>query len=415
MNKPIIEVNGIYKKYRLLARQPYYALRDEITSLLRDPFSRLKGDLSKHGRLAKDEFWALRDIHIKVSEGEVIGIIGRNGAGKTTLLKVLSRITPPTKGEIILRGRVASLLEVGTGFHPELTGRENIFLNGALLGMKQNEIREKFDEIVDFAEIEKFLDMTVKRYSSGMYMRLAFAVAAHLEPEILIVDEVLAVGDAAFQEKCLGKMQNISRKGKTILFVSHNMSAIRSLCSKGILLTDGKASSMLPIDDLIKRYETWKTKVGRATVVNIPSRPVSFTDFRINDTPISKKPEIFPDTPLTVTFSYQSAKVYDLCISLALRRTSDFTLMTYTHNHLENVHHMTGKQGRVNVTVPLPHLAPGDYVVEIQVWLDTELVLNEYEVGEITIVPIPAFASNQTFQTFPAGLLLRSDWEFQKT
>src|SRR5205085_1337821 len=187
-----------------------------------------------------DDFWALNDVNFEVRAGEVVGIIGRNGAGKSTLLKVLSRITKPTKGRVRLHGRVASLLEVGTGFHPELTGRENVYLNGAILGMTRAEIKRKFDEIVSFAEIEKFLDTPVKRYSSGMYMRLAFAVAAHLEPEILVVDEVLAVGDLEFQKKCLGKMEGVSRGGRAVLFFSHNMDGIMRMCSVGILLQKGK-------------------------------------------------------------------------------------------------------------------------------------------------------------------------------
>ncbi|MCA9235960.1 MAG: ABC transporter ATP-binding protein [Planctomycetales bacterium] len=187
-----------------------------------------------------EEFWALRDVSFEVNEGEVVGIIGRNGAGKSTLLKILSRITEPTTGRVTLRGRVASLLEVGTGFHPELTGRENIFLNGAILGMTRGEIKRKFDEIVGFAEVERFLDTPVKRYSSGMYVRLAFAVAAHLEPEILVVDEVLAVGDAQFQKKCLGKMQDVAQGGRTVLFVSHNMAAVSTLCSRALVLVRGR-------------------------------------------------------------------------------------------------------------------------------------------------------------------------------
>jgi lipopolysaccharide transport system ATP-binding protein len=201
-----------------------------------------------------EEFWALKDISFKVKQGEVIGIIGRNGAGKSTLLKIISRITEPTKGRIRINGRVASLLEVGTGFHPELTGRENIFLNGAILGMGKAEIKRKFDEIVAFAEIEKFLDTPVKRYSSGMYVRLAFAVAAHLEPEILLVDEVLAVGDAAFQKKCLGKMEDVAKEGRTVLFVSHNMVAVQSLCGRGIWLDDGKIVGEGQVNQVVSNY-----------------------------------------------------------------------------------------------------------------------------------------------------------------
>jgi lipopolysaccharide transport system ATP-binding protein len=205
----------------------------------------------------KEEFWALKDINFEIAQGDRVGIIGRNGAGKSTLLKILSRITEPTTGKITICSRVASLLEVGTGFHPELSGRENIFLNGAILGMSRSEIRKKFDEIVEFAEIERFLDTPVKKYSSGMYVRLAFAVAAHLEPEILVVDEVLAVGDAQFQKKCLGKMQDVSRnEGRTVLFVSHNMQAISNLCNKGIYLANG---ALILHDDVDKAVETYLT------------------------------------------------------------------------------------------------------------------------------------------------------------
>ena len=210
-----------------------------------------------------EEFWALKDVSFEVQEGEVLGIIGRNGAGKSTLLKILSRITEPTSGRVTLRGRVASLLEVGTGFHPELTGRENIFLNGAVLGMSRAEIRKKFDEIVAFAEIDKFIDTPVKRYSSGMYVRLAFAVAAHLEPEILIVDEVLAVGDAEFQKKCLGKMNEVSRRdGRTVLFVSHNMEPLLKLCDRGILLNSGQLTEIGPVSEVISAYLGKPSRIG---------------------------------------------------------------------------------------------------------------------------------------------------------
>jgi lipopolysaccharide transport system ATP-binding protein len=203
---------------------------------------------------ALEEFWAVRDVSLDIARGEVVGIIGRNGAGKSTLLKILSRITEPTSGRVQLRGRVSSLLEVGTGFHPELTGRENVFLNGAILGMGRHEIRRKFDEIVAFADIEKFLDTPVKRYSSGMYVRLAFAVAAHLEPEILIIDEVLAVGDAAFQKKCLGKMGEVAKGGRTVLFVSHNMATISALCSRAVMLREGRLVADGPVEEVMQHY-----------------------------------------------------------------------------------------------------------------------------------------------------------------
>jgi len=206
---------------------------------MRSPFERIRARRKKEAK-EHEEFWALRDVSFAIRQGEAVGIIGRNGAGKSTLLKLLSRITEPTSGKIRYRGRIASLLEVGTGFHPELTGRENIFLNAAILGMKRSDIQRRFDEIVAFSEIEKFLETPVKRYSSGMYVRLAFGVAAHLEPDILLVDEVLAVGDASFQKKCLGKMGNVVHEGRTVLFVSHNMAAITSLCSRGILIDGGR-------------------------------------------------------------------------------------------------------------------------------------------------------------------------------
>jgi lipopolysaccharide transport system ATP-binding protein len=237
MTEPIIRAENLSKRYRLGAAARYPTLRAAIAGAASAPlkfFSRRRNGDDKDATL-----WALRDVSFEVERGEVLGIVGRNGAGKSTLLKILSRITKPTSGSVELYGRVGSLLEVGTGFHPELTGRENIYLNGAILGMTREEIARKFDEIVSFAEVEKFLDTAVKFYSSGMYVRLAFAVAAHLEPEILIVDEVLAVGDAAFQKKCLGKMGEIARGGRTVLFVSHDLSAVNSLCSRALLLHEG--------------------------------------------------------------------------------------------------------------------------------------------------------------------------------
>lgn len=244
MSEPIIKVENLGKKYNIGDRQSYYSLRDTIV-----------GFFDGKKKKDKDEFWALKDINFEVKRGESIGIIGRNGAGKSTLLKILSQITPPTTGKITMRGRVASLLEVGTGFNPELTGRENIFLNGAILGMSQAEIKKKFDEIVAFSEVEKFLDMPVKHYSSGMYMRLAFAVAAHLESEILIVDEVLAVGDAQFQKKCLGKMNDVAKKeGRTVLFVSHNMVAVQTLCNKAIYLKAGRIVHVDLTEKIINEY-----------------------------------------------------------------------------------------------------------------------------------------------------------------
>jgi lipopolysaccharide transport system ATP-binding protein len=246
MSDVVLRCEGLGKRYEIGERERYLALRDTLTHVLYAPARRLRALLRQPpveaARIGDTMFWALRDVSFEVRRGEVLGIIGRNGAGKSTLLKILSRITKPTVGRARLRGRVGSLLEVGTGFHPELTGRENIYLNGAILGMRKAEIDRKFDEIVAFAEVERFIDTPVKRYSSGMYMRLAFGVAAHLEPEILLVDEVLAVGDAAFQKKCLGKMGDVAKAGRTVLFVSHNMTAVQSLCGRVMWLDAGRVA-----------------------------------------------------------------------------------------------------------------------------------------------------------------------------
>ncbi len=249
--KNAVEVKNLSKLYVIGEKEKYLALRDVIIKILKAPVNILKGK----GFKKKSTFWALKDVNFNIKEGEVVGIIGRNGAGKSTLLKVLSRITEPTEGSVRMNGRVSSLLEVGTGFHPELTGRENIYLNGAILGMSRKEIDKKFKEIVEFSGVEKFLDMPVKRYSSGMQVRLAFSVAAHLEPDILIIDEVLAVGDAEFQKKCLGKMDEVTKSGgRTVIFVSHDMGAIQRLCKNTILLEGGEVTMIGETEKVIRKY-----------------------------------------------------------------------------------------------------------------------------------------------------------------
>lgn len=267
---PIVKVENLSKVYQIGTKTAgYTTLRESLTNALRAPFANLRRKNDN-----TESIWALRDVSFTVMRGEVLGIIGQNGAGKSTLLKILSRITEPTTGRAELYGRAGSLLEVGTGFHPELTGRENIFLNGAILGMTRPEIQRKFDEIVAFAELEKFLDTPVKRYSSGMYMRLAFSVAAHLDPEILVVDEVLAVGDAAFQKKCLGRMRDISTEGRTVLFVSHNMAAIRSLCQRGVLLANGRKIFEGTAGECVDRYlaEITQHTTNEVDLANVPRR-----------------------------------------------------------------------------------------------------------------------------------------------
>jgi lipopolysaccharide transport system ATP-binding protein len=260
MSDIAIRAERISKLYRLGKRQRYRTLRDTITDTFSAMFRRSGSSASSSDHTST--FWALKDVSFEVKQGEVIGIIGRNGAGKSTLLKILSRITEPTEGIVRIHGRVGSLLEVGTGFHPELSGRENIYLNGAILGMTRDEIQNNLDDIVAFAEVEEFIDTPVKHYSSGMYLRLAFAVAAHLEPEILIVDEVLAVGDAAFQKKCLGKMGEISKQGRTVLFVSHNMVAVENLCSRAILVDKGHIALEGPAREVIGQYLRSNTKMA---------------------------------------------------------------------------------------------------------------------------------------------------------
>jgi lipopolysaccharide transport system ATP-binding protein len=254
MSDTVVRAKGLGKQYRIGERRRYRTLREALAEAAAAPLRWLRRRRAPAADAGANRIWALRDVSFEVRRGEVIGVIGRNGAGKSTLLKVLSQITEPTAGEAEIRGRVGSLLEVGTGFHPELTGRENVFLNGAILGMRRAEIARKFDAITAFAEVEKFLDTPVKRYSSGMHMRLAFAVAAHLEPEVLIVDEVLAVGDAAFQKKCMGKIGEVAKSDRTVLFVSHNMAAINQLCGRAVLLREGRLQAVGPVAQVSAEY-----------------------------------------------------------------------------------------------------------------------------------------------------------------
>jgi lipopolysaccharide transport system ATP-binding protein len=310
MSTPAIRAEDLGKQYQLGQRQRYQTFRDAIAETLAAPvraFRRSMAPDADAGRVRR--FWALRHASFEVGHGEVVGVIGRNGAGKSTLLKLLSRITEPTEGRAVLSGTARSLLEVGTGFHPELSGRENIFLNGAILGMHRAEIRRKFDEIVAFAEIEQFLDTTVKHYSSGMYMRLAFAVAAHLEPEILLVDEVLAVGDAAFQRKCLGRMNDVAREGRTIMFVSHNMTAIQSLCPRTIWLKDGQISDIGDTHAIVGRYLRDAGGVVGERFWNAPADAPGSDDVRIRSVrllSVDGRPieQLMPRTAFDVEFTY---------------------------------------------------------------------------------------------------------------
>lgn len=280
MEEPIIDVKHLSKQYSIGVDKTYKTLSGSLTSAIRNPLKMLKDSIKPN-----NVFWALKDVNFKVERGETLGIIGKNGAGKSTLLKILSRITYPTEGEVRMRGRVGSLLEVGTGFHPELSGRENIYFNGAILGMKKREIEEKFNEIVEFSGIDRFLDTPVKRYSSGMQVRLAFSVAAHLDPEILIVDEVLAVGDVAFQKKCIKKMNEVAEGGRTVLFVSHNIGAIKSFCSRGILLDKGKTRLIGNIDTVTNAYLDIEASIkGLASFdVELGNTPAKFKSVSVRD------------------------------------------------------------------------------------------------------------------------------------
>jgi len=391
--KPIIEVNHLSKKYRYGESQPYYTLRDILMDVAKSPL-RLLHKRPPTGNLSKNEFWALKDISFKVYRGEAIGIIGSNGAGKSTILKILSQITPPTSGEAILRGRVGSLLEVGTGFQQELTGRENIYLNGAILGMKRREINKKFDEIVEFAEVEKFIDTPVKHFSSGMYMRLAFAIAAYLEPEILIVDEVLAVGDAKFQEKCLGKMDEITKKeGRTILFVSHNLEAVKKLCSRCVLLDKGTKVFEGEVEEALAEYRKiqnsggLRINKGEYNANRRGSGTMSFTNIEILDSN-NKKRNVF-SVGETVKFKisyeiYKEMKGLYVDIGFMSNKIKDL-LLTDMHHMIKDGILKNGERNTVIVEVWLTVIRPGEYILYF--WLGDKAATQQtnpinYDVAE---------------------------------
>ncbi|MFN3523675.1 MAG: ABC transporter ATP-binding protein [Phenylobacterium sp.] len=365
---PIISARGLGKKYLIghqHERERYVALRDVLARSARGFARTVRDTLAGRAMVAGDEveeFWALRDVDFDIRRGDVVGVIGRNGAGKSTLLKVLSRITEPSEGRVEIRGRVASLLEVGTGFHPELTGRENIFLNGAILGMTRAEIRRKFDEIVAFAEVERFLDTPVKRYSSGMYVRLAFAVAAHLEPEILVIDEVLAVGDAEFQKKCLGKMSEVADGGRTVLFVSHNVGALLAICKSGIVLRSGQVVASGTIREAVEHYRAeGHTSAGGIDPAAFrgPLKSVIIEQIAVNDAVGGGRHFIQPDDEITVRL---------IGVSTAHHPGFQFGLgLNYVGGRLLTLHDAAAdlEPGPFEVTFHLPRhfLRPGEFSV----------------------------------------------------
>lgn len=378
----VISAENIGKKYIIghQKQDKYETLGATLTHLGRSLIERVRHPLSPNREdITLEEFWALKDINFKIKQGDRVGIIGRNGAGKSTLLKVLSRITEPTTGRIKIKGRVASLLEVGTGFHPELSGRENIFLNGAILGMSKAEIRHKFDEIVDFAGVEKFLDTPVKRYSSGMYVRLAFSVAAHLEPDIFIVDEVLAVGDAAFQKKCLGKMGEIGKEGRTVIFVSHNMQAVKKVCDTGLLLNQGKVEFINNVDKTVARYLSANTKLTvlddiNAVLKNIKPDPVfCFTDIILSQN--GNIVDLYENgNPILISVKYEvyiptaGLRIYfDLC-------DFDENIIFRSFNDEQNKNIEMVQPGKYisAATIPSDFLAPKEYKLFVRATIYNE-------------------------------------------
>ncbi|HEX4137671.1 MAG TPA: ABC transporter ATP-binding protein [Bryobacteraceae bacterium] len=389
MSSAVIRVRDLGKQYRIGTHGPSYkTLRDRIASGLR--FRRPSAD-----KPVADRFWAVRNVNFDIPEGEIVGVIGRNGAGKSTLLKLISRITEPTEGEIELAGRVRSLLEVGTGFHPELTGRENIFMNGAILGMTRAEIVSKFDAIVEFAEVEKFIDTPVKHYSSGMYLRLAFAVAAHLEPEILIVDEVLAVGDAAFQKKCLGKMNEVSRQGRTVLFVSHNMVAVENLCSRGIMMDHGQIVFDGPVRDAIAMYLAGSDSEPGQDLRESSARRAGTGEARITRYEIIglEGTLVRAGDPFTIRLHYecrQRVKTPVFCVSILTRST--LPLFTIFTKDLDYQIDEISADGFIDLQIHSPNFLAGSYILHLGItdavesgWKDHVTDGAELEIAEADV------------------------------
>jgi lipopolysaccharide transport system ATP-binding protein len=375
MNYPAIVAKNISKRYRIgLIQEPRKTLATSIVNSLRSPFDNLR-QLRQLTRFSengdeKDVIWALKDVSFKVEPGEVVGIIGRNGAGKSTLLKIISRITHPTNGRLELRGKVSSLLEVGTGFHPELTGRENIFLNGTILGMRRREIERKFDEIVDFSGVEQFVDTPIKRYSTGMRVRLAFSVAAHLEPDILLVDEVLAVGDALFQKKSLGKMKSVASHGRTVLFVSHQMDSVRSLCSRAILLSDGRIEADGDTDNVVDRYMKTATEGiqsaiwhGQTTWVD-EDRGMTLLSVYVHDGSGNPKSDFWESEEIHISVVYRLDKKYkSLGIKVRISTSNGSHALSSTDAMVEQIEERGPGHFKSTCIIPARTLNEADYTI----------------------------------------------------
>ncbi len=427
MTDIVISAENVGKSYLIRHEKTgvgYRRLSEEIAEAVARPFRRLRhranGSPAPQQPPTKERFWALKDVSFEVKRGEVLGIIGRNGAGKSTLLKILSRITEPTEGRVRIRGRVASLLEVGTGFHPELTGRENIFLNGTILGMSRREIQRKFDEIVAFAEIEKFLDTPVKRYSSGMYVRLAFAVAAHLEPEILVVDEVLAVGDVQFQKKCLGKMQDVARQhGRTVLFVSHNMTAIENLCHQVCLISDGRVITINTAASTIEQYigiTTNRTlnKDGETDLINVGQTgtgDVVFEGLEITNASGKRSRSLRIGERARIRVRFRAVlDLSNLIIGIAIHDKTSAVVFATHWNDLGASYSV--KRGRYMTSCELwpNYLRDGHYSISIGAMTGTTVLGHCSEADVITIEKVP----DQTLANYDdrAGILfIPMKWE----
>jgi lipopolysaccharide transport system ATP-binding protein len=401
----VITVENIGKRYRVGELEAGGLLRDQIASALSNPASLLR-------RKPRDEFWALRDISFEVQEGEVLGLIGRNGAGKSTLLKILSRITAPTVGRAEIHGRVGSLLEVGTGFHPELTGRENVFLNGAILGMGKREIARKFDEIVAFAEVERFIDTPVKRYSSGMYVRLAFAVAAHLETEVLFVDEVLSVGDVQFQKKCLGKMGDVARHGRTVIFVSHNMAAINALCPRCLILKSGQIELDAPTDKATARYHA--QSIDKINGFDLSDRrregtgKARFTSIRIEPTDsVGHRLSIaYPGCDLTIDVDLECESGFDHAnLAIIFYDSNGYRVIdANTAQKGESVKLEAGQSARANFRLREVLLKPGTYLIGL--WLGREGVDTIDHVEYATTIEVAAGYESRAHTAIYPGMYL---------
>ena len=408
-----ITIDGISKCYQIgLRAQPYHTLRDTIMAAVKSPFKRLRG-MAGNGP-DQGKFWALKDVSFEVERGEVIGIIGRNGAGKSTLLKILSRITEPTEGCAKLKGRVASLLEVGTGFHPELTGRENVYLNGAILGMHKVEIDRKFDEIVAFAETEKFLDTPVKYYSSGMYVRLAFAVAAHLEPEILIVDEVLAVGDQEFQKKCMGRIQKVAQgDGRTVLFVSHNMGALRRLCDRAVYLRNGTVEMVGEANAVVDTY--MNSTIG-AEDLNLLTRPrfpsLVATLERFTMVPPLGKETVVSGGPATFEFLLDVKEpVQNACLGFMFNSEIGYRVLGLNSRlELRGITLSPGKR-TIRCRVDSLPLKPGRYIMDVEIRSHAKPYDYVEHATAVDVEFNDFYGTGEMLWNYEGSILHRTTWE----